>query len=73
MVRTPRGFPLPSAVSDSRFTSGVELATGIGLRVPRYSHILSEKPAVGWFEIISENYTVEGGRPLAVLDQILDQ
>ena len=26
-----------------------------------------------WFEIISENYMVEGGRPLAVLDQILDQ
>jgi uncharacterized protein len=57
----------------SRFTSGVELATGIGLRVPHYNHILSEKPAVGWFEIISENYMVEGGRALAVLDRILDQ
>ena len=60
-------------MSDPRFTSGVELATGIGLRVPHYNHILSEKPAVGWFEIISENYMVEGGRALAVLDRILDQ
>lgn len=60
-------------MSDPRFTSGVELATGIGLRVPHYSHILSEKPAVGWFEIISENFMVEGGRPLEVLDRILDQ
>ena len=60
-------------MSDPKFTSGVELATGIGLRVPHYNHILSEKPAVGWFEIISENYMVEGGRPLAVLDRILDQ
>ena len=60
-------------MSDARFTSGVELATGIGLRVPHYAHILAEKPAVGWFEIISENYMVEGGRPLAVLDRILDQ
>jgi len=60
-------------MSDPRFTSGVELATGIGLRVPHYKHILAEKPTVGWFEIISENYMVEGGRPLAVLDQILDQ
>jgi uncharacterized protein (UPF0276 family) len=60
-------------MSGSRFTAGVELATGIGLRVPHYNHILSEKPAVGWFEIISENYMVEGGRALAVLDQILDQ
>lgn len=60
-------------MSNARFTSGVELATGIGLRVPHYNHILSEKPAVGWFEIISENYMVEGGRALAVLDRILDQ
>jgi uncharacterized protein (UPF0276 family) len=60
-------------MSGSRFTAGVELATGIGLRVPHYNHILAEKPAVGWFEIISENYMVEGGRALAVLDQILDQ
>ncbi len=60
-------------MSDPRFTSGVELATGIGLRVPHYNHILAEKPAVGWFEIISENYMVEGGRALAVLDRILDQ
>ncbi len=57
----------------SRFTGGVELATGIGLRSPHYRHILSEKPTVGWFEIISENYMVDGGRPLEVLDLILEQ
>ena len=28
---------------------------------------------VGWFEIISENYMVEGGNALAVLDRILEQ
>jgi hypothetical protein len=28
---------------------------------------------VGWFEIISENFMVDGGRALAVLDQILDR
>jgi uncharacterized protein (UPF0276 family) len=60
-------------MSASKFTGGVELATGIGLRVPHYQHILSEKPAVGWFEIISENYMVEGGRALEVLDMILEQ
>ena len=41
--------------------------------MPHYDHILSEKPAVDWFEIISENYMVRGGRPLAVLDTILEQ
>ncbi|MEO5713975.1 MAG: DUF692 domain-containing protein [Luteolibacter sp.] len=60
-------------MSASRFTGGVELATGIGLRSPHYRHILSEKPTVGWFEIISENYMVEGGRPLEVLDLIMEQ
>ncbi len=37
------------------------------------SHILSKKPVVDWFEIISENYMVDGGRPLEMLDQILEQ
>jgi uncharacterized protein (UPF0276 family) len=60
-------------MSASRFTGGVDLATGIGLRSPHYRHILAEKPTVGWFEIISENYMVEGGRPLEVLDLILEQ
>jgi uncharacterized protein (UPF0276 family) len=46
---------------------------GIGLRVPHYEHIFSQKPVVDWFEIISENYMVDGGRALQVLDDILDQ
>jgi uncharacterized protein (UPF0276 family) len=46
---------------------------GVGLRVPHLGHILERKPVVDWFEIISENYMVEGGRPLAVLDRILEQ
>lgn len=49
------------------------LGVGIGLRVPHYAHILSENPPAGWFEIISENYMIDGGRALAVLDQILEQ
>ncbi len=32
-----------------------------------------QKPVVDWFEIISENYMVDGGRALQVLDDILDQ
>ena len=50
-----------------------DLGIGIGLRVPHYRHILEQKPVVDWFEIISENFMVDGGRPLAVLDQILEQ
>jgi uncharacterized protein (UPF0276 family) len=45
---------------------------GIGLRVRHYQHLLSKKPSVDWLEIISENYMVDGGRPIEILDEILD-
>lgn len=51
-----------------------DLGTGIGLRSVHYGHILSETPAVPWFEVISENYMGtrggSGGRPVAVLDEV---
>ncbi len=57
----------------NRFNGFTDYGVGIGLRIPHYRHILSEKPTVDWFEIISENYMIDGGRPLYVLDQILEQ
>lgn len=57
----------------NRFNGFTDLGVGIGLRIPHYRHILSKKPACDWFEIISENYAVDGGRPLEILDQILEQ
>jgi uncharacterized protein len=58
---------------NKRFESFEEYPIGVGLRVPHLSHILERKPVVGWFEIISENYMVDGGRPLETLDRILEQ
>jgi len=55
------------------FNGFTDYGIGIGLRVPHYNHILLERPVVDWFEIISENFMVDGGRPLKVLDQILEQ
>jgi uncharacterized protein (UPF0276 family) len=46
------------------------LGFGLGLRPIYYPDILESKPKVDWFEIISENYMVPGGRPLAMLDRI---
>jgi uncharacterized protein (UPF0276 family) len=57
----------------NRFNGFTEYGVGIGLRIPHYNHILENKPVCDWFEIISENFMVDGGRPLWVLDQILDQ
>ena len=57
----------------NRFNGYTNYGVGIGLRVPHYQHIFENKPVVDWFEIISENYMVDGGRPLHLLDQILER
>ena len=49
----------------NRFNGFTDYGVGIGLRIPHYQHIFEKKPVVDWFEIISENYMVDGGRPLA--------
>ena len=46
------------------------LGFGVGLRRQHYSHVLDEHPAVDWFEVISENFMVEGGRALEVLEAV---
>jgi len=57
----------------NRFNGFTEYGIGIGLRAPHYDHILTRKPVCDWFEIISENFMIDGGRPLQILDQILEQ
>ncbi|MEZ6068529.1 MAG: DUF692 domain-containing protein [Planctomycetaceae bacterium] len=49
------------------------LGLGVGLRTVHYQHILRARPAVDWFEIISENYMDSQGRPAHVLDQIAER
>jgi uncharacterized protein len=51
------------------------LGFGVGLRTPHYARVLEQSPTdnatpVGWFEVISENFMVEGGRPLEVLEGV---
>lgn len=49
------------------------LGIGIGLRIPHYNDIFATWPDIDWFEIISENFMVEGGKPLENLDRILER
>lgn len=49
------------------------LGIGIGLRIPHYKDIFSQKPDIDWFEIISENFMVEGGKPVENLERVLDR
>lgn len=46
------------------------LGYGLGLRSEYYQEILEHRPRVDWFEVLSENYLVEGGKALYYLDAI---
>lgn len=49
------------------------LGFGLGLRSTYYQAILEQRPAIDWFEIVSENYLVAGGKALYFLDAIGEQ
>ena len=46
------------------------LGFGLGLRPVYYREIFESRPPIDWFEVISENYMVEGGPPLTALERI---
>jgi uncharacterized protein (UPF0276 family) len=50
-----------------------DLGIGIGLRTVHFSHILSHRPKIDWFEVLSENFLDTEGRPLYVLDQVTER
>lgn len=47
-----------------------DLGFGLGLRAEYYPLIQQNRPKVDWFEIISEDYLIPGGRPLDNLYKI---
>jgi len=49
------------------------LGFGLGLRVDHYEAILSGRPRVDWFEVLSENYLVPGGKPLNYLMRVRER
>ncbi len=49
------------------------LGFGLGLRAQHYRDILDGDPAVDWFEVISENYMIDGGQPLVMLERIRER
>ncbi len=46
---------------------------GLGLRKEHYIDILDNNPPVDWFEILTENYLIPGGKPLYYLDRICER
>jgi uncharacterized protein len=54
-------------MNTSKFPS---LGFGVGLRPCHYAHVLDQQRRMDWFEVISENFMAEGGRPLHVLEGV---
>lgn len=50
----------------------VPACAGIGLRAEHYVDVLDTRPNTGWFEIHSENYFSDGGKPLYYLEKIAE-
>jgi len=50
--------------------SALPLSAGIGLRTPHVSRVRAERPFLGWLEVHSENYFVDGGPAIAALEAI---
>lgn len=45
-------------------------AAGVGLRAPHYRKVLETEPAIGWFEVHSENFFGAGGQPHWFLERV---
>lgn len=72
MLDTPNTITLhPQSAAESNKTQA-HLGLGLGLRSQHFNTILEKKPAVDWFEIISENFIDSGGRPRHILREIAE-
>jgi uncharacterized protein (UPF0276 family) len=49
------------------------LGFGVGLRRSHYGYVVDAHPRMDWFELITENFMVDGGRPLEVLENIRER
>ncbi|MBY4677314.1 MNIO family bufferin maturase [Marinobacterium arenosum] len=57
-------------MSDTGALEHPYLGFGLGLRPQHFHEVLQQRPAVDWFEVISENFMVAGGKPKYYLHAI---
>lgn len=50
-----------------------DLGVGVGFRPPHYALVNTERPDMDWFEVISENFMVDGGSPRYQLERLLER
>ncbi len=47
-----------------------DLGVGVGFRLPHYREVVEQGPEMAWFEVISENFMVDGGSPRWHLERL---
>jgi uncharacterized protein len=60
-------------VSQDKTSSAIThppLGFGLGLRTAHFDHVLTHQPDIDWFEVLTENYMVAGGKPRYYLKEI---
>ena len=73
MVRSKNNISSDTTMNRNQHSDANQLqflGFGLGLRTEYYDLILQQLPNVDWFEILTENYMVEGGKPMYFLDAI---
>lgn len=70
----PQRADLPGSTPGARAPGDrPQLGFGLGLRNEHFQEVLDQSPAVDWFEILSENYMVPGGKPRYYLRAIRER
>ena len=59
-----------SSPNTKREVTLIPARAGVGLRTPHYREVLDSQPNVPWFEVHSENFFAEGGKPHEILEQV---
>ncbi len=71
---TRRRTTRPRALREPFDGSPRSIGYGVGLRSNHYARILNGEPTrIDWFEIISENFMIPGGRPLDILERVRER
>jgi len=60
----------PVQVSADKWCRNPLRGVGVGLRTPHYQYVEQQQPDIPWFEILIDNYLVDGGEPLQHLTRV---
>src|SRR6185436_18784562 len=63
-------LPISSSRKPMPTAAPLSPVAGIGLRSPHVAQVRRDRPPLGWLEVHSENYFVDGGPALAALEAI---